>query len=75
MAKIIEVAAPVYFKFGLRNAPDIYPSGQHLEDLAIKMGRERLHRARLALDLLEEYAPEAKMSPLGSKDMGIPVVA
>jgi hypothetical protein len=74
MPKIIEVAAPVYFKFGLRNSPDIYPSGQHLEDLAVKMARERLHRARIALDLLEEYAPEAKMSPLGSKDLGIPVV-
>ena len=74
MPKIIEVAAPVYFKFGLRNAPDIYPSGQHLEDLAVKMGRERVRRARIALDLLEEYAPDAKMSPLGSKDLGIPEV-
>jgi len=74
MARIIEVAAPVYFKFGLRNAPDIYPSGQHLEDLAIKMGRERLHRARIALDLLQEYAPDARMSPLGSKDLGIPEI-
>jgi hypothetical protein len=74
MPKILQVAAPVYFKFGLRNAPDIYPSGLHLEDLAVKMGRERLHRARIALDLLEEYAPEFKMSPLGSKDLGIPDV-
>jgi len=72
MATIITVAAPVYFKFGLRNAPDIYPSGVHIEDLAVKMGRERVHRARIALDLLAEYAPDAKMSPLGSKDLGIP---
>lgn len=72
MPKIIQVAAPVYFKFGLRNAPDIYPAGLHIEDLAVKMARERLHRARIALDLLEEYAPDAKMSPLGSKDLGIP---
>jgi hypothetical protein len=75
MPQIIQVAAPVYFKFGLRNAPDIYPSGRHIEDLAVNMARERLHRARIALDLLEEYAPDAKMSPLGSKDLGIPVVA
>jgi hypothetical protein len=72
MPRIIQVAAPVYFKFGLRNSPDIYPSGLHLEDLAIKMARERVHRARIALDLLEEYAPDFKMSPLGSKDLGIP---
>jgi len=72
MPRIIQVAAPVYLKFGLRNAPDIYPSGLHIEDLAIKMGRERIHRARLALDLLEEDGQDFKMSPLGSKDLGIP---
>ncbi len=72
MPPIIRVAAPVYFKFGLRNAPDLYPSGRHIEDLAVNMARERLHRARIALDLLEEYAPEFRMSPVGSKDLGIP---
>jgi len=74
MPQIVHVASPVYFKFGLRNAPDIYPCGRHIEDLACNMARERLHRARIALDLLEQYAPEAKMSPLGSKDLGIPEV-
>jgi hypothetical protein len=74
MPQIIQAGAPVYFKFGLRNAPDIYPAGVHLEDLAGKMARERLHRARIALDLLEEYAPEYQMSPVGSKDLGIPEV-
>ena len=72
MPQIIHVGAPVYFKFGLRNAPDIYPSGYHIEDLACRMAHERLRRARIALDLLAQYAPEAKMSPLGSKDLGIP---
>jgi hypothetical protein len=74
MPQIIQVSAPNYFKFGLRNAPDIYPSGVHIEDLAARMGRERVHRARIALDLLEQYAPQVKMSPLGSKDLGIPEV-
>jgi hypothetical protein len=36
------------------------------------MGRERVRRARIALELLQEYAPDAGMSPLGSKDLGIP---
>jgi hypothetical protein len=34
MPQILRVAAPVYLKFGLRNAPDIYPCGKHLEDLS-----------------------------------------
>jgi len=75
MPKLIRAAAPIYFKFGLRNAPDIYPCGLHLEETAVRMGRERFHRARIALDLLEEYAPESKMSPLGSKDLGIPEIS
>ncbi len=72
MPQLIRVAAPLYFKFGLRNAPDIYPSGLHLESTAMNLGRERVRRARIALDLLEQYAPQTKMSPLGSKDLGIP---
>lgn len=74
MMQLLRVAAPLYLKFGLRNAPDIYPCGRHIEDLAVNMGRERVHRARCAIELLTQYAPELKMSPLGSKDLGIPEV-
>ena len=51
-------AAPVYVKLGLRNAPNIYPSGLHLEDLAVRLGRERVRRAELVLRLVRELAPE-----------------
>ncbi len=56
--EIIRAAAPVYVKLGLRNAPNIYPSGLHLEDLAVKLGRERVRRAELVLRLVSELAPE-----------------
>jgi hypothetical protein len=56
--EIVRLAAPVYVKLGLRNAPNIYPSGLHLDDLAEKLGRERVRRAELVLRLLEEQAPE-----------------
>ena len=56
--EIVRLAAPVYVKLGLRNAPNIYPSGLHLEDLAVQLGRERVRRAELVLRLLEERAPE-----------------
>ncbi len=74
MPQIISVAAPIYLKFGLRNAPDIYPSGTHLEATAMSLARERVRRARIALDLLDRLAPQIKMAPLGSKDLGIPEV-
>jgi hypothetical protein len=72
--EIVRRAAPVYVKLGLRNAPNIYPSGLHLEDLAVKLGRERVRRAELVLRLLAERAPElvegrgAERPP----DLGIP---
>ena len=56
--EIVRSAAPVYVKLGLRNAPNIYPSGLHIEDLAVKLGRERVRRAELVLRLLAERAPE-----------------
>jgi hypothetical protein len=56
--EIIRAAAPVYVKLGIRNAPSIYPSGLHLQDVAVKLGRERVRRAELVLRLLQEQAPE-----------------
>lgn len=55
---MIRAAAPVYVKLGLRNAPNIYPAGLHLEDVAVKLARERVRRAELVLRLLRERAPE-----------------
>jgi hypothetical protein len=71
--EIVRVAAPVYIKFGLRNAPDIYPAGSHLEATSIALSRERVRRARLGLDLLKRYYPEATTSELGAEGLAIPV--
>lgn len=73
VAEIVRVAAPVYIKFGLRNAPNIYPSGTHLEATAISLSRERVRRARIGLDTLARYYPEATTSPRGAADLAIPL--
>jgi hypothetical protein len=62
--QLIRCAAPVYVKLGLRNAPNIYPTGLHLETMAMNMGRERVHRAAVALDLIHRFCPEATTTPL-----------
>lgn len=72
--EMVRVAAPVYVKLGLRNAPNIYPSGAHLQSTAIAMARERVHRARIAVEMLERYYPEAVASPRGAVGLGVPVV-
>jgi hypothetical protein len=64
IAEIVRVCAPVYLKFGLRNAPNIYPSGTHLEATAVALTRERVRRAKIGLDLLARLGPGAAMSPL-----------
>jgi hypothetical protein len=72
--EIIRLAAPLYVKLGLRNAPNIYPSGLHLEDLAVTLGRERVRRAELVLRLLRERAPELveRRGADAPADLGVP---
>jgi hypothetical protein len=69
---LIRVASPIYLKFGLRNAPDVYPSGSHIENTVIALSRERVRRAEIACEIIAKYCPHAAMSPLGAKDLGIP---
>ncbi|MEX2264080.1 MAG: U32 family peptidase [Bryobacteraceae bacterium] len=69
---LIRVAAPVYLKFGLRNAPDVYPSGTHMENTVVALSRERVRRGAIACEMIARYAPEAVMSPLRAKDLGLP---
>jgi peptidase U32-like protein len=58
IADLVRVAAPIYLKFGLRNTPALYPSGAHLEQVAIKCGIERVRRAAIGLEHLKRKAPE-----------------
>jgi hypothetical protein len=73
--ELIRVAAPVYVKFGLRNAPDVYPAGSHLEATTVALSRERVRRARLGLDLLARSGYEPVMSELGAAGLAVPVLA
>ena len=70
--ELIRIASPVYVKFGLRNAPDLYPSGSHLEATAVALSRERVRRARLGLDLLRRSGVDVTTSALGVPDLAIP---
>jgi hypothetical protein len=71
--ELVRVASPVFVKAGLRNAPNIYPSGTHLEATAVALGRERVRRAEIALSMLERYYPEASATEKGAAFPGIPV--
>ncbi len=73
--ELIRIAAPVYLKFGLRNAPDLYPSGTHLDPTAVALARERVRRAQLGLELLARSGVEAATSEPGAAGLAVPVPA
>jgi hypothetical protein len=69
LPELVRVAAPVYAKFTVRNAPGIYPSGGHLAPVVIATARERVRRASIGLAMLRRYYPEAVLhGPAKGKD-------
>jgi hypothetical protein len=73
LPRLVTCAAPVYAKFGLRNAPDVYPSGTHLDRVTVELSRERVRRARLGLDLLERSGVSASFSKPGAAGLALAV--
>ncbi|MFB4316068.1 hypothetical protein [Actinomadura sp. 21ATH] len=69
-AELVRCGAPIYLKFGLRNAPALYPAGRHLLPAAVESGRERVRRGRLVLDTLARLGADEGMSPVGARDPG-----
>ncbi|MFA9559445.1 U32 family peptidase [Evansella sp. AB-rgal1] len=72
--EIIRILSPVYIKFGLRNHPDVYPSGSHLEETNIALCKERVRRTVLGIEMIKRYYPEAVISELGAPDLGTPAL-
>lgn len=72
LGEIVRLASPVHLKFGLRNAPNLYPSGQHLETAAVNTGIERVRRAAIGREHLSRLAPDSMPSPTGHPHPGVP---
>lgn len=58
LCDIVRMAAPVHLKFAVRNAPGVYPSGEHLRPTVLALARERVRRTALGLQMLARYAPD-----------------
>ncbi len=74
LGDLIRAGAPLYAKFGLRNAAGVYPSGYHLEAVASANAVEKVHRAAVALEWLERLSPGLAQSKPGAAGLGIPVI-
>ncbi|MRX44399.1 U32 family peptidase [Agromyces kandeliae] len=73
IADLVMAAAPMYVKFGLRNSPDVYPSGSHLEATTVALARSRVRRARLGLDEVRRSGAAIEFSAPGAAGLAIPV--
>jgi hypothetical protein len=71
-ADLVAAAAPMYVKFGLRNARPLYPSGVHIEADAAAIAREKVHRAQVALEWMRRSDLKLTQSAPGAKGLGIP---
>jgi len=71
--ELIRVAAPVYVKFGLRNAPELYPSGSHVEATAVSLSRGSDRRARLGLERPARSGYEPTASEFGAACLALPL--
>lgn len=73
LPRVVAALAPVYVKLGVRNAPNIYPAGGHLDGAVLALAAERVRRARVALDLLADAGvPLADCSQPGAPGLAIP---
>ena len=72
LGDLVAAGAPLYAKFGLRNARMIYPAGAHLVQEACAIAREKVHRAAAALEWLARLSPELVQSEPGALGLGVP---
>ena len=70
LPELARVAAPLYMKFAVRNSPNVYPSGEHLDATVQALSRERVRRAALGLAMIERHAPALRPSPAPVLDAG-----
>jgi uncharacterized membrane protein len=72
LGEIALVTAPLYAKFGLRNARMVYPAGEHVMSDVVSNVREKVRRAALALEFLDASSIDLTISKPGAEGIGVP---
>jgi hypothetical protein len=73
LCEIVLVAAPLYAKYGLRNARAVYPAGHQVMSDVVENVREKVRRAAISLEWLARSGEEITVSESGAKGIGVPV--
>jgi hypothetical protein len=74
LAELALVAAPLYAKFGLRNARAVYPAGVQVMTDVVNNVREKVRRAAIALEILDASGVDVSISKPGAEGIGVPEV-
>ena len=73
IVEITLVGAPLYAKYGLRNARAVYPAGHQVMSDVVQNVREKVRRAAISLEWLARSEEDVTMSLPGAKGIGVPV--
>ncbi len=72
LTEIALAAAPLYAKFGLRNARAVYPAGIQVQADVVANVREKVRRSQLALEWLDRSGVEISRSAPSAPGIGVP---
>jgi len=73
LAEIVLVGAPLYAKYGLRNARAVYPAGHQVMGDVVENVREKVRRAAISFEWLARSGEDVSVSLPGAKGIGVPV--
>jgi hypothetical protein len=73
MADLVAIGAPMYAKFGLRNARDVYPAADHILTEASLNVRAKVGRAAVALEWLARSGSDAIQSKPFAQGLAVPL--
>jgi hypothetical protein len=74
VAETVLVAAPLYAKYGLRNARSVYPAGHQLMGDVVDNVREKVRRAAISMEWLHRSGEKLVVSEPGAAGIGVPVL-
>ncbi|MFJ6135768.1 hypothetical protein [Kitasatospora sp. NPDC092286] len=69
---LVLAGAPMYVKFGLRNARNLYPAGAHLAADAAAIAVAKVHRAAVAGEWIDRLGVPLVQSAPGAEGLGVP---
>lgn len=72
LAELVDVGAPLYAKFGLRNSRPLYPAGEHLVEDAVAIARTKVARAAVALEWARRLGGNLVQSGPGAEGLRVP---